>query len=54
MIGALTQKNPFSSQNRWIACAKLCRIRVAAAITFCAGRCATSLASYVIPSPPSR
>jgi hypothetical protein len=33
MIGVLTQKNPFSSKKRWIACAKLCDTRVAALIT---------------------
>jgi hypothetical protein len=34
MIGVLTQKKPFSSKNRWIACAKVCRTLVAAEITF--------------------
>ena len=43
MIGVLTQKKPFSSKNRWIACASVCRTLVAAAITFVRGRrCATS------------
>ena len=43
MIGVLTQKNPFSSKKRWIACASVCRTRVAAAIVFVRGRkCATS------------
>ena len=32
MIGVLTQKNPFSSKNRWIAFAWLWRTRVAAPI----------------------
>ena len=27
MIGVLTQKKPFSSKNRWIACASVCRTR---------------------------
>ena len=31
MIGVLTQKKPFSSKKRWIACASVCRTRVAAA-----------------------
>ncbi len=43
MIGVLTQKKPFSSKKRWIALARLCRTRVAAAITLVRGRrCATS------------
>ncbi len=43
MIGVLTQKNPCSSKNRWIAFAKVCRTRVAAPMTFVRGRrCATS------------
>ena len=43
MIGVLTQKKPFSSKKRWIALARVCRTRVAAAITLVRGRrCATS------------
>ena len=43
MIGVLTQKKPFSSKKRWIACASVCRTRVAAPITLVRGRrCATS------------
>ena len=43
MIGVLTQKNPCSSKKRWIACASVCRTRVAAPITLVRGRrCATS------------
>jgi hypothetical protein len=38
MIGVLTQKKPFSSEKRWIDCAKVCRTRVAAPITFVRGR----------------
>jgi hypothetical protein len=37
MIGVLTQKKPCSSKNRWIACARLRLIRVAAPITFVRG-----------------
>src|SRR5215471_8950881 len=49
MIGVLTQKKLFSSKNRWIACARVCRTLVAAAITFVLGRrCAQPLARSLL------
>ncbi len=48
----LAQKKPFSSKNRWIACAKVCRNLVATAITFVRGRrCATSRQAAAHESP---
>ena len=49
MIGVLTQKKPFWSKNRLIACASVWRTRVAAAITLVRGRrCATSRKNSIV------
>ena len=43
MIGVFTQRKPFWSKNRWIACAIVWRTRVTAPMTLVRGRrCATS------------
>ena len=46
MIGVLTQTKPRSSKKRWIACAIVCRTRVAAPMTLVRGRRWTTSRRY--------